>query len=139
MCCPTDPLGSAPPCAPLPPSISLQGLRPCFSSYCAQTFLPEGVLTVSSSPTQDTHPAISAELWANLSKFFPSPSSSSPVEASVNGDLIGQGCMRDFSMVEADEGTEAGEFPSPAACLSLPLLHTCTIPWPCLGHHVSLG
>lgn len=37
--------------------------------------------------------------------------------------------MRDFSMVEADEGagTEAGEFPSPDACLSLPLLHTCTM------------
>lgn len=42
-------------------------------------------------------------------------------------------------MVEADKGTEAGGFPSPDVCLSLPLLHMCTTPWLCLGHHVSLS
>lgn len=79
-------------------------------------------------PVQCTHSSISADLRANMSQSSPSPSSFSPIEAYTNGDFTEQGCMKDFSMVEADEGREAGEFPSPYACLSLPLLHICTMP-----------
>lgn len=131
-----DPLGSVPHVlfSLLPSSSELSDL-----DQAAPPTMLKISLRGSQHPLQCTHWATLADLKANMSQSSPSPSSSYPIEAYINGDFIEQGCMRDFSMVEADGGREAGEFPSPDACLSLPLLHVCTMPWPCLGHHVILG
>lgn len=87
-----------------------------------------------SAPTQPFQLSLE-QICLNPSLLLPLPLLLKPMSMGFTR----QGCTRDFSMVEADEGPEAGEFLSPDACLSLPLLYTGTMPWPCLGHHVSLG